>query len=141
MAVVPNTLTLDLAKSLSVAIGLFGLAFAVWIFYATLVLYPNDSNLLLWGFVFYGMLAVLGVCSALLSRLVWQRIAGRTFSTGAIYGLAAAIATLWMPLFLLSPSMVAYFLIAVALLLLHALFGRHRLEVAPSHYVGNSHSD
>ncbi|NQW21453.1 MAG: hypothetical protein HQ477_12165 [Chloroflexi bacterium] len=130
MAVVPNTLTLNLAKSLSVAIGLFGFAFTAWIFYSTLVLYPNDASFSVLGAILSVILVTLGVSSAVLGRLVRRRISGQTFSTGAIYGLAVGIAILWLPLFLPSPSMVVFFLISGSLLLLHALFGRQKIELS-----------
>jgi len=69
---------------------------------------------------------MLGIGSALPGRLVWRRISGQSFSTGPVYGLAAAIAIMWLPLFLLSPSMIVFFLIAGAQLVLHALFGRQK---------------
>jgi hypothetical protein len=55
----------------SAIIGLFGFAFAAWIFYSALVLYPNDDN-----FSMLGILATLGVISSILSLLVWRRIFG-----------------------------------------------------------------
>ncbi len=55
MATIPNTLTFNSAKALSAVIGLFGLAFAAWIFYATLVLYPSDANFSVLGAVLYGL--------------------------------------------------------------------------------------
>jgi hypothetical protein len=130
MAMTPNTLTLNAAKLTSAAIGYFGLVFAMWIFYATLVMYPSDANFSIIGVVLYGVLATLGIGSAILGRLVWRRISGTTFETATIYRIASGMAILWFPLFLFSPSMVMFFLISVSLLVLHALFGRTRLSSA-----------
>ena len=105
-------------------IGLFGFAFAAWIFYATLVLYPNDDNFSMLGIIFYGILATLGVSSTILLLLVWRLISGQLFETKFVYVLAALVAILWLPLFFLSPLMVVFFLISVGLLALHAMFGR-----------------
>ena len=103
----------------SAIIGLFGFAFAAWIFYSALALYPNDDN-----FSMLGILATLGVISSILSLLVWRRIFGQLFETKFVHVLAALVAILWLPLFLLSPSMVVFFLIAVVLLALNVMFGR-----------------
>jgi hypothetical protein len=103
----------------SAIIGLFGFAFAAWIFYSALALYPNDDN-----FSMLGILATLGVISSILSLLVWRRIFRQLFGTKFVHVIAALVAILWLPLFLLSPSMVVFFLIAVALLALHVMFGR-----------------
>ena len=108
-----------LGMAASAIIGLFGFAFAAWIFYSALVLYPNDDN-----FSMLGILATLGVISSILSLLVWRRIFGQLFETKFVHVLAALVAILWLPLFLLSPSMVVFFLIAVVLLALNVMFGR-----------------
>jgi hypothetical protein len=116
----------------SATVGLFGLGFAIWIFYATLVEYTSDGEFTFMSALAYGILAIQGVGSVLLGHLVWRRISGDSFSTGAVYFLAAAIAFLWVPMFFMtpSPSMFVYVLVAGALLILHELFGRQRSKSA-----------
>ena len=117
-----------LALAAVAALAILAVMFVTWFFYAVYVRDPreyvrNEANYSWSGVIFSSILLILAAATIVLPRLIWRSIAGQVTATKRIHGLAALNAVIWLPLGLISGSMVVFLFISVLLLTLHSLFG------------------
>jgi hypothetical protein len=110
------------------ALAILAIVYVSWFFYAVYVMGPreygrNEANYSWSGVIFSSILVLLGVATIVLTRFIWRSIAGQDTATKTIHGLAALVAIIWLPLGLISPSVVIFLFTSVFQLVLHSLFG------------------
>ena len=124
-----------LALGAVAALAILGVVFVTWFFYVVYVTDPreyvrNDANYFWSGARYGSVVVVLAVATIVLTRLIWRSIAGGVTASKTIYGLTALVGVLWLPLALISPSMIIFPIIAMLLLTLHSLLGRRATRIS-----------
>ena len=120
----PLSIASLVAMGITGLIALVSTVYAIGFFYGVLVLYPNDANYSLYGIIVLSSMLLVAISTVVMSRYVWGRIARKSDNSKKIYGLAAAMTVLPLPVALISPSAMIFFLFAVMLLALNWIFGR-----------------
>jgi hypothetical protein len=119
-----NVIARKVTKTIAVTFGLFAIVYVGWLFYASLVLHPNEANTSLLGFVMLALLTFLLVSTIAMSRSVWLRSSARPTSSRLFWVCTPFMVIFSMAVSPFSPTMLIFVIIAIVLLFLNLALGR-----------------